>query len=54
MLLLGQIPEEKTMDVLATIKKWAAGIADVAVSLMAMFVALEILFGGSSHYHSYQ
>jgi len=47
MLLLGQIPEEKTMDVLATIKKWAAGIADVAVSLMAMFVALEILFGGS-------
>jgi hypothetical protein len=34
------------MDVLATVKKWSAGIADVAVSLMAMFIALEVLGAG--------
>jgi len=36
------------MDVLALVKKWAAGIADVAVSLMAMFIVLEVLFKGSA------
>ena len=36
------------MDVLTHVKKWASGIADVAVSLMAMFIALEILFGGNT------
>jgi hypothetical protein len=36
------------MDVLTHVKKWAAGIADVAVSLMAMFIALEVLFKGSA------
>lgn len=36
------------MDVLANIKKWTGGIADVGVSVMAMFVVLEILFKGSA------
>lgn len=31
------------MDVLNNIKKWASSIADVAVSLMAMFIVLEVL-----------
>jgi hypothetical protein len=36
------------MEVLTHIKNWAAGIADVAVSLMAMFIALEVLLKGSA------
>ena len=36
------------MDVLALVKKWAAGIADVAVSVMAMLIVLEVLFKGSA------
>lgn len=36
------------MDVLKHVKNWAGGIADVAVSLMAMFIALEVLFNGSA------
>ena len=35
------------MDVLNNIKKWSASIADVAVSLMAMFIALEVLGVGN-------
>jgi hypothetical protein len=36
------------MDVLALVKKWASGIADCAVSVMAMLIALEVLFKGSA------
>jgi len=35
------------MDVLATIKKWASALCDVAVSLMALAIVLELLFGGA-------
>jgi len=36
------------MKVLENVKKWANEIAHLAVTLMAMFIALEILFGGSA------
>lgn len=36
------------MNVLANVKKWANEIAGLAVTLMAMFIALEILFGGNT------
>ena len=36
------------MNVLTNVKKWANEIAHLAVTLMAMFIALEILFGGSA------
>ena len=35
------------MDVLTNIKKWSSSIADVAVSLMAMFIVLELLGMGN-------
>jgi ABC-type hemin transport system substrate-binding protein len=35
------------MEVLVTIKKWASELANVAVSLMALAIVLELLFGGS-------
>ena len=31
------------MDVLNSIKKWATGIAEVTVTLLAMYIALEVL-----------
>ena len=36
------------MDILATIRKWAAGLAETAVSLMALAITLQILMGASS------
>ncbi len=36
------------MDILATIRKWAAGLAETAVSLMALAITLQILMGSSS------
>jgi len=36
------------MKVLENVKKWAKEIAHLAVTLMAMFIALEILFGGNT------
>tara|TARA_R110001592_G_scaffold48052_6_gene151695 strand:- start:88 stop:372 length:285 start_codon:yes stop_codon:yes gene_type:complete len=44
----GHSPGGNKMEVLTHIKNWAAGIADVAVSLMAMFIALEVLLKGSA------
>ena len=42
-----KIPGERKMDVLTNIKKWSSSIADVAVSLMAMFIVLELLGMGN-------
>ena len=36
------------MDILATIRKWAAGLAETAVSLMALAIALQILMGSAN------
>ncbi|MDA1338819.1 MAG: hypothetical protein HQ470_02365 [Methylophilales bacterium] len=36
------------MDILATIRKWAAGLAETAVSLMALAITVQILMGSSS------
>ena len=36
------------MDILATIRKWAAGLAVTAVSLMALAIALQILMGSAN------
>ena len=38
-----KFPGERKMEVLNNIKKWSSSIADVAVSLMAMFIVLELL-----------
>lgn len=35
------------MEVLAKIKNWASELANVAVSLMALAIVLELLFGGA-------
>ena len=42
-----KIPGERKMEVLNNIKKWSSSIADVAVSLMAMFIVLELLGMGN-------
>ena len=36
------------MYILATIRKWAAGLAETAVSLMALAIALQILMGSAN------
>ena len=36
------------MDILATIRKWAGGLAETVVSLMALAIVLQILMGTSS------
>ena len=34
------------MEILNNIKKWASGLADVGVSLIALGIVLEVLFNG--------
>jgi len=34
------------MEVLVSIKKWAASLSELGVSLIALGVVLEVLFGG--------
>jgi hypothetical protein len=34
------------MDILATIKRWAAELAEVGVSVIALGIVLEVLFKG--------
>lgn len=34
------------MDILATIRKWAAELAEVGVSVIALGIVLEVLFKG--------
>ena len=34
------------MEILNKIKEWAAGLADVGVSLIALGIVLEVLFNG--------
>jgi len=34
------------MEILNYIKKWASGLADVGVSLIALGIVLEVLFNG--------
>ena len=36
------------MDILATIRKWAGGLAATVVSLMALAIVLQILMGTSN------
>jgi len=36
------------MEVLALIKKWAAALADVGVSVLALLIVLEVLFKGAA------
>jgi hypothetical protein len=36
------------MEVLALIKKWAAALADVGVSVLALLIVLQILFKGAA------
>jgi hypothetical protein len=36
------------MEILATIRKWAGGLAETVVSLMALAIVLQILMGTSS------
>ena len=36
------------MDVLALIKKWAAALADVGVSVLALLIVLQVLFKGAA------
>ena len=36
------------MDILATIRKWAGGLAETVVSLMALAIVLQILMGTSN------
>ena len=36
------------MDILATIRKWAGGLAETVVSLMALAIVLHILMGTSN------
>jgi len=36
------------MDILATIRKWAAGLAETAISLAALAIALQILMGNAT------
>ena len=34
------------MEILNNIKKWASGLADVGVSLIALGIVLEVMFNG--------
>jgi hypothetical protein len=34
------------MEILATIKKWAAALAETGVSIIALLIILEVLFKG--------
>jgi len=34
------------MDIITKIKSWASALADVGVSLIALGIVLEVLFGG--------
>ena len=36
------------MDVLATVRKWAGGLSETVVSLLALSIVLEILMGGQA------
>ncbi|MBT6251129.1 MAG: hypothetical protein HOI81_03715 [Nitrosomonadales bacterium] len=36
------------MDILATVRKWAAGLAETVVSVMALAIVLQVLMGTSS------
>ena len=36
------------MEVLALIKKWAAALADVGVSVLALLIVLQVLFKGAA------
>jgi hypothetical protein len=36
------------MDILGTIRKWSAGLAETAISLAALAIALQILMGGAN------
>lgn len=36
------------MDVLATVRKWAGGLSETVVSLLALSIVLEILMGGAA------
>jgi len=36
------------MEILATIRKWAGGLAETVVSLMALAIVLQILMGTSN------
>lgn len=36
------------MEVLALIKKWAAALADVGVSVLALLLVLQVLFKGAA------
>ena len=36
------------MEVLALIKKWAAALADLGVSVLALLIVLQVLFKGAA------
>jgi hypothetical protein len=42
------LKEVQTMDILATIKKWASALADTTVSVLALLIVLEVLFKGAA------
>ena len=36
------------MDILSTIRRWSAGLAETAISLAALAIALQILMGSAN------